>query len=98
MSSESEGIADGNIYISADRLVEGKVKPAVNFGIIRKMVDGWGDDSIPQGQDGSNGLHGSGGPQKVTGHRFGGTDAQLISVLTEKGDDRLGFGDITQGS
>lgn len=77
--------------------MECEIEAVVDFGIIGKMVDGRRDDSVAKRQDGGDGLDGAGGSQEMAGHRFGGTDAQLVCMVPEYAQDGFGLGNVAQG-
>src|SRR5690606_32885341 len=59
------------------------------------MVNGWGYDLIPDCQDSEHGLQCSCTTQQMTCHRLGGTDIELVAVVTEYIQDRFRFRDIS---
>ena len=76
--------------------VKGEVQPAVNFRIIRKMVDGRRNDIILYSQDSGNGFDGTRCAQEVAGHRFGGIDVDFVSLLPKQRLNSFWLNNISQ--
>ena len=71
MAAETEAVALCNPHISFLCFVKGEIYPRVKRRVISKVVDGWRDNAVFDGQDGSNRFNSACGTQQVAGHGFG---------------------------
>ncbi len=57
----------------------------VTIGIGMVQVDGRGNNACLNGHNRDHCFNGTGGSQGMSGHRFGGTDGQAISMIAKTG-------------
>ena len=68
MSTEAEGIAQGDVYIAFLCLVESHVQSRIKLRIIRKVVDGRRDHRLVNCEQACDRFNRPGGAEQVTSH------------------------------
>ena len=63
--------------------VEDDIKFRVDLRVVVKMVDGWGNDAVLEGEDGGDGFNGASSSEEVTRHRLGGVDADVVGMFAK---------------
>ncbi len=83
MSTETESIAEGEIYTAVCCLVEGEIERG-DVGVVREMIDGWGDDVVLHGQNSSDGFNGASSSEQVSRHGLGGVERNILGMFTKE--------------
>ena len=94
MSAEAQRVAQGVPDVRRTALVGHHIQ--ITRRVRGLIVDGGGEEAVPQAQGGEDGLHGSGGPQHVARHGLGGAHGQLIGVRAEHGFHRGGLPGVVE--
>ena len=99
VSAESESIGKRCTHGALLSLVEGEVHVVVDVfvAVFLIVIDGGRYDVVLYGQAANDGFYSTGGTEQVTGHRLGGGDVELISMVAENLRDGFGFGDVATG-
>src|SRR5829696_8309675 len=89
VAAEAEAVRHGHVHLGLAGLVGHVVEVAGGVGV--GLVDGRGEDPVPQGQDGGDALDRPGRPEQVPDHRLGRGDGQPVGVVPEGEADGLGL-------
>ena len=94
MAAEAEGVGNAEGERGCQGLVGRIVQVAL--GVWGVEVDGRGDDTVAQGEDGCNGLRRAGRAEHVPVHRLRRTDVALVGEIAERDLAGLGLGQVVE--
>ena len=97
VTTKTEGVAKTSTYDTLLSLVECEVQVVINLWILITflVIDCWRNDIVLDSQNGSHCLNSTSSTKKVTSHRLGRRDVELVGSIAEYLLDSLSLRDIT---
>ena len=93
VTTKSEGVGEGSTHSALLSLVEREVHVVVDvfIAVVLIVIDGGRNDIVLHREAANDSFHCTSSTEEVTGHRLGGGDVELVSVLTKHLADSLYF-------